>query len=195
MPSPVGCAPRTDFSTSEDGGHSPPYGSKALTGWTTSEFGARSTPYTIIAVGNRYRQDDGVGPWVGARLLEAGLEVVEVGDDLTRLLEGWSNADSVILFEAVCSTSKPGTIHYLEVGNQPLPAMFSRFSSHALNLAEAIELSRTLGTLPPRVLIFGIEGQRFGFGEGLGLEVEQAAKEVVVTILGMFASAQATPTV
>lgn len=137
----------------------------------------------VFALGNRYRQDDGVGPWVARHLRKAGLEVYEVGDDLTRLVEGLAGADEAWLVEAVVSGRPAGTLHVMEVGQEPLPSVFERLSSHSLSLAEALELARTLGSLPLRTVIYGIEGRRFGLGEALSPEVRQAAEEVVQAIL------------
>lgn len=137
----------------------------------------------VFAIGNRYRQDDGVGPWIAKQLREAGFAVLEVGDDLTRLVEGLAGADEAIVVEAVVSGHPAGTLHVLELSQKPLPSVFERFSSHAFGLAQAIELSRTLGSLPKHTIIYGIEGQRFGSGEELSPEVMDAARELVQRIL------------
>lgn len=211
MPKPAGCAVFTSWPSGDGGGY-PSQWFGYLLGETPGKSIAKTVShpakfpkpftgepkkgwmqhYTILAVGNRYRQDDGVGLWVGEWLREAGLKVVEVGDDLTRLLEGLAGADAVILIEAIASNAQPGTLHMFEIGAQPLPALFYRFSSHSLNLAEALELSRTLGVLPP-CLIYGIEGHYFGFGEGLSLEVEATAQEVTQRILRLFAPIEENP--
>jgi hydrogenase maturation protease len=56
-------------------------------------------------------------------------------------------------------------------------------SSHSFDLAEAIELARTLGSLPEYTVIYGIEGQRFGSGEELSPEVVRAAEAVIQIIM------------
>lgn len=45
-----------------------------------------------------------------------------------------------------------------------LPAPFAAPSTHALGLAEAVELGRALGRLPPTLTVFGIEGTTFTAG-------------------------------
>lgn len=137
----------------------------------------------VLALGNRYRQDDGVGPWVARHLREAGLEVLEVTDDLTRLVEGLAGASEAWVVEAVVSGRPAGTLHVMEVGPEPLPSVFERLSSHSFSLAEALELARTLGSLPPRTMIYGIEGLRFGLGEGLSPAVQEAAQVLLQTLL------------
>ena len=44
---------------------------------------------------------------------------------------------------------------------------FGASSTHALGLADAVELARSLGRLPQRVVVYGIEGAAFEFGNGL----------------------------
>ena len=56
--------------------------------------------------------------------------------------------------------------------------MPSRGSTHALGVAEAIELGRALGRLPRRLLVFGIEGGSFDAGAGLSPEVERAVGQL-----------------
>ena len=61
-------------------------------------------------------------------------------------------------------------------------ALFGSSSTHALGLAEAIEIARSLGRLPTRVRVVGIEGARFDFGRGLSPEVEDAVEECTRSI-------------
>lgn len=137
----------------------------------------------MLTLGNPYRQDDGVGPWIAKQLRTAGLEVLEVGDDLTRLVESLAGVEEAWIVEAVVSGQAPGTLHVLEVGAAPLPAVFERLSSHTIYLNEALELARGLGVLPHRTLIYGIEGRQFGSGEGLSPEVMQATEALIRSIL------------
>ena len=67
---------------------------------------------------------------------------------------------------------------------QPIAREFFRFSTHAFGLAEAVELARALGRLPPRLIVYGIEGKSFEAGVGLSPEVGAAVQEVVERVLG-----------
>ena len=53
-----------------------------------------------------------------------------------------------------------------------------RYTSHVHDLAGAIEEARAMGNLPPRLIVFGIEGRVRGTGSGLSDEVESAACRV-----------------
>jgi hydrogenase maturation protease len=89
----------------------------------------------------------------------------------------------VTIVDAVSSGAPPGTVHELEAGGEPLPVrLFGSSSTHALGLAEALELARSLGRLPARVRVLGIEGARFDYGRGLSPEVEEAVERCTRSI-------------
>ena len=154
----------------------------------TGSKGAPGRPRTlIIGLGNEYRGDDAVGLIVARRLREAAPEsvrVLEESGEGAALLESWQDADTVILIDAVHSGAKPGTIHRFDAHVQPIARKFFRFSTHAFGVAEAVELARALGRLPPRLIVYGVEGKSFEAGVGLSPEVEAAAQEVAERVLG-----------
>jgi hydrogenase maturation protease len=140
----------------------------------------------VIGVGNRYRSDDAVGIIVARRLKErnlAGVTVIEATGEGAALIESWKAAEAVIIVDAVHSGAAPGTLHRFDAHTQPIPSRFFHYSTHAFSVAEAVELARALGQLPPRLILYGIEGRNFAAGERLSAEVEQAALEVVGQII------------
>jgi len=132
----------------------------------------------ILGVGNRYRRDDGVGPAVADRLTALGIAVQEHSGEGAGLMDAWSGAERVIVVDATQSGAEPGTIVRLDAGTQELPGGLFRYSSHLFGLAEAVEMARALGRLPGELVIWGIEGADFGFGEDLTPAVAAAADEV-----------------
>ena len=152
-----------------------------------SEGGPGRTRTLIIGLGNEYRRDDAVGLVVARRLKQSAPEsvlVLEETGEGASLLESWQDAEAVILIDAVHSGAKPGTVHRLDAHAQPIAKKFFRFSTHAFGLAEGVELARALGRLPPRLIVYGVEGKSFEAGVGLSPEVEAAAQEVVERVLG-----------
>lgn len=135
-----------------------------------------------IGIGNLYRRDDGAGLYAAQRLrLESlpNLCVAEHDGEGTSLLDAISSADAVILIDAVSSGAPPGTIVRFDVQDTPLPTgQFGR-STHAFGVAESIELARSLGQLPKRCTVYGIEGACFDWGMGLTPTVEKAARQLV----------------
>ncbi len=129
----------------------------------------------VIGLGNAWRRDDAAGLEVARRLGGRALEGEPAG-----LIEALEGADEAVVVDAVSSGAPPGTVHRLEAGSSPLPAeLFGVSSTHALGLAEAVELARALGRLPARVVVYGIEGADFAPGSGLSPEVAAAVDRVV----------------
>jgi hydrogenase maturation protease len=60
--------------------------------------------------------------------------------------------------------------------------MFSRVSTHAFGVAEAIELARVLHQLPPVLVIYGVEGATFELGADLSEQVAAAVPQVVAQV-------------
>jgi hydrogenase maturation protease len=130
----------------------------------------------IIGVGNELRGDDGVGRAV-ARHLQAhvppDVEVMEREGDATSLMEAWQGAQRVILIDATSCGAAPGTVHQVDAA-QPLPSGLLRASTHGCGVADAVELARALGTLPSKLIIYGVEGMRFDLGTPLSAPVRAA---------------------
>jgi hydrogenase maturation protease len=140
----------------------------------------------LIGIGNEYRGDDAVGLIVARRVREQALNTItvrEASGEGAALIEAWTEAQTVMLVDAVCSGAKAGTIHRIEAREQSLPAKFFHYSTHAFSVAEAVELARALNQLPPRLIVYGIEGKTFAAGSGLSPEVKAAVPRVVHRIL------------
>lgn len=139
----------------------------------------------LIGLGNPLRRDDGVGPAILRRLEALALPGVELRHhvaDGAALMELWREAQRVYLFDAVASGGAAGTVHRLDARQRPLPSDFFHYSSHAFSLAEAVELGRVLGQLPPRLIVYGVEGRDYAPGEGLGAAVAQGVEQVVAAV-------------
>jgi hydrogenase maturation protease len=64
-----------------------------------------------------------------------------------------------------------------------VPVKFFHYSTHAFSVAEAIELARAMKTLPPRLLVYGIEGANFNAGVTISHDMQESAKQVVEQIV------------
>jgi hydrogenase maturation protease len=139
--------------------------------------------WVLIGLGNPMRRDDGVGPWVAAQLRGRGwpdLRAIPMElPDPMMLAEAWEAAEIAWIVDAVEAGAPPGTL--LRIRGEHLQADLRPrgFSTHGLDLVEAIALARTLGPSPRRVILYGIVGEDFGFGEGLSPAVEASARRLV----------------
>jgi hydrogenase maturation protease len=155
-----------------------------------------STPlkpqFKVIGVGNEWRGDDAAGLLVARRLQDAQLpqvEIVETHGTMTAVLEAWKGAAGVIVVDAVVSGGTPGAIHRFDAHGDGMSLELSRPpSSHGWGVGEALALGHVLQELPPRLIIYGIEGKTFGPGQEVSLEVAaaipEAARHIEVEIQG-----------
>lgn len=136
----------------------------------------------IIGVGNAMRGDDGIGHEAVRRLrslLPDSVGVRVVSGDGTLLMDAWQDSDFAVVIDAISTGGQPGTVYRLDAATEHFPSDFFHYSSHAFSLAEAIELARALGTLPPKLIVYGVEGARFESGEGLSPQAEAGVRVVV----------------
>ncbi len=141
----------------------------------------------VIGIGNPDRGDDGVGRLVARSLdgrLPADVEIVEVDGEATALLAHMDGAEEAYLVDACASGAAPGTVRRFDVVAAPLPQAAFGLSTHGFGLAEATELARALGQLPPRCVVYAIEGAGFEAGAPLSDAVAEAMPRVVQRLCG-----------
>ncbi len=158
----------------------------------------------VVGLGQVDRADDAVGSAV-ARVVAArslpDLVVVE-HEDPTCLLDTWAGHDPVVVVDAVTAGAPPGTLHILEAGTDAaaLPrsswAAVGREGTHALGLGAVVELARALHRLPRRLVLVGVEAERFDHGAGLSpavLSAVDAAADQVMSAIAVPAPERAGP--
>jgi hydrogenase maturation protease len=134
----------------------------------------------IIGIGNPDRGDDAAGRLV-AQLLSKKLPaitVVELDGEVTSLLSHLETASAAWLIDACQSGAPAGTIRRFDAAATALPKNLGDLSSHALGLAEAIELARALRRLPTRCTVYAIEGASFEHGAPVSPAVAKASEDV-----------------
>lgn len=136
----------------------------------------------IVGIGNEFRSDDGLGPCVVRELrknVPRGVRIKEHSGEGTGLMDLWKGQSGVIVIDAIKSGSPPGTIHSIDPLHQETPRWLAQSSSHTFGVAEAIALSRHLGTLPGFLRIVGIEAESFAAGQGLSTSVVKSVPSLL----------------
>jgi len=136
----------------------------------------------ILGCGNFDRSDDAAGLLVVKRLRELGIEAHEHTGDPLALLDAWSGAREVVVIDSMVSGGAPGRIRSWDGRQTRFAAGEFRCSSHALGVAEALELAHVLERLPPKLTIYGIEGGRFDRGGAPSSQVAEAAERLAAEI-------------
>lgn len=145
----------------------------------------------VIGIGNAYRGDDAAGLAVAAGVRAArrpGVEAIEFEGEPVSLLETWDGAGTVYLADAVWSGEPPGQVHRFDVADGMPPEPLRHRGTHTFSVGDTIELARAVGRLPPRLIVYGIEGGTFETGVPLTLPVQTAVAAVVSRVLAELAA-------
>lgn len=127
----------------------------------------------IIGIGNMYRGDDAIGLLAADELQNSGIEVIKASGDATELMEIWEGYDKAILIDACPYMGEVGKIHRVNANeDEEVLTESIRSSSHNFGIAEAIEFSRLLRSLPEEVIIYAVEGKDFNQGDNISDEVK-----------------------
>jgi hydrogenase maturation protease len=130
----------------------------------------------ILGLGNILFQDEGLGVRAVERLaaryrLPEGVRAIDggvMGLDLLPYLEG---VDDLLILDAVDCGEAPGTLVRLE--GDSIPAALSlKMSMHQVGLQELLALAAFEGTLPQRVVLWGLEPASLDWGVGLSATVD-----------------------
>jgi hydrogenase maturation protease len=140
----------------------------------------------IVGCGNPLRGDDGVGLVIARALLRRlrfAATVREHRGDGMALLDLWQGARAVILVDAAEGGVLPGDFARFDAVAAPLPANLRSCSTHAFGIAEAVELGRTLNTLPATLIVYAVYGEEFAYGVGLSRNAKVAARHAVAAMM------------
>jgi hydrogenase maturation protease len=148
---------------------------------------SNASSVVVIGLGNDYRSDDGAGLLAARRIRECMLPRVCVFEgvaDGAALVEAWDGAGLAFVVDGVIGGKRLGTVYRFDAGCGKLPAdMFTTWSSHVFDLVKTIEFAKTLGRLPAKLIVYGIEGRHFRPGVRLSDAVKYGIDEVVQRIL------------
>ncbi len=145
------------------------------------------SPVRILGIGSPLG-DDQAGWLVVDALLAAGVhasggiaieKLDRPGANLIPLL---GDAAWVILIDAIQSNSPVGCIRHL--GADDWPAYGRGLSSHGFGVLDSLSLARELGSLPPRLDLYGIEIGPVSPGEPVRVEIQAAAQQLARRIAG-----------
>jgi hydrogenase maturation protease len=138
----------------------------------------------LVGLGNPYRRDDGVGPWIAeavqAAADRASLQVFNVEDVLENFVFRIAETDcrNVVLMDAAAADGEPGSVVFGPLNDF---AEAGSVSTHKL----ALELSgKILESAGKRVFLLGVVPEDLGIGAGLTPKVEESASRLRDLFLG-----------
>jgi hydrogenase maturation protease len=139
----------------------------------------------ILGVGNLLLSDEGVGVHVAQEMMKMAMppevQVVEGGTDGFGLVNVITEAERMILIDAVKGGGQPGSIYRFEIEDcPPYPDIF-KTSVHQISILEVINLSSLIGSTP-RTTVIGIEPACMEMGMELSPAVAAKVPRVIEMI-------------
>ena len=144
----------------------------------------------IIALGQEFRSDDGVGPWALQQaqiLFKQKCSYQHHRGDPTDLIDLWQGRDALVLDAVVMDQQREDPSHTGVHVLRPLEGdgtlkMKRSTSSHAFGLIEAVELGKILGKLPQSLTIVAVEACDFGQGVHISAKVRSSLPHILAAI-------------
>ena len=137
----------------------------------------------IIAVGNSFYGDDGIGAAVLEEIRHKdhfpGADLIDVHTDALALLDHLAGGETNVIVDAAQMGLEPGAAVGFRPDQVRMKIKSDHLSMHGFGLAEACELALQLGRLPQKVLIVGVEPAVVEIGKSLSAPVEAAVPRVV----------------
>src|SRR4030043_1293181 len=155
---------------------------------TNSKGGDKVSPLKIVilGVGNLLLSDEGVGVHIANELIKMDLppevSVVEGGTDGFRLLNVITEADRLIVIDAVRGGDEPGAIYRFDIDDvKRCPSGF-KTSVHQIGILEVIDLSGLIGKTPHTTIV-GVEPKSLEMSLELSPEIKDKVPRVIELVL------------
>jgi hydrogenase maturation protease len=140
----------------------------------------------VLGIGNILLQDDGAGVRAVERLtsdyqLPAQVEALDGGVMGLELLPYIEDRTHLLVIDAVATGQDPGTLVRLE--GESIPAVLEmKLSPHQAGVLDLLAVGRLRGTLPERIVIWGIEPASTEWGMDLTPAVASSLDELIAAV-------------
>ncbi|MBU0621988.1 MAG: HyaD/HybD family hydrogenase maturation endopeptidase [Gammaproteobacteria bacterium] len=144
----------------------------------------------VLGVGNILLSDEGIGVRAIEKLqqdyyLPPEVVIIDGGTTGMEMLEDLSNADHIVIIDAVRAGKPPATI--IRLADEQVPVFFkTKLSPHQIGLSDVLATLEFIGEQPGGVTVFGVEPVSLETGMALTPQVEArlpALLEMVATEL------------
>jgi hydrogenase maturation protease len=141
----------------------------------------------VLGIGNLILQDEGVGIQAIQQLearfeIPPEIEVLDGGTSGMELLTPISDAEQIIILDAVKTGKSAGTIVRLD--NEEIPTFFrTKVSPHQVGLADVLAAATLTDSMPRNLVLFGIEPLEIDLGMELSAPVAEQMPRLVQMIV------------
>jgi hydrogenase maturation protease len=137
----------------------------------------------VLGLGNILLQDEGVGVRAVQRLAAQGnlpkeVQPLDGGTRGLNLLPYLAGVRNLMILDAIDAGQSPGSLVRLE-GDAIHAALKTKTSMHQVGLQELLAVSKFQGTLPPRIVLWGIQPAVLDWGMELSPPVQAQLEGLV----------------
>jgi len=138
----------------------------------------------VIGVGNSMMGDDGIGPRLIAELegTVSGFDLIDIGTGGMQLVHVLARYDAVILIDAADMGLPPGECRAFSPEGIVSLKQTRAYSLHDWDLMRSVQISRSLGEAPGRILVFAVQPASVEMREGLSPELEREVPRYVAEL-------------
>ncbi len=131
----------------------------------------KQQPVLVLGVGNLLLRDEGLGvraleSLAHTYILPTAIQLLDGGTLGLDLLPYLEEVQCVLILDAVQSGQPPGTLVRLE-GSAIAATLALKVSLHQVGLLDLLAVCRLRGTLPPHIVVWGIEPALLEWGTEL----------------------------
>lgn len=145
-----------------------------------------SKKIVILGLGNILLKDEGVGVRVAGELSKRGLpenvDIIDGGTASLDVLTSIKDIEKLIIIDALKGGEEPGSIYRL-CPEDLLAETKNCVSLHQINLLDALNIAKKIGSTPEETVIIGIEPKAVDSGLGVTSCIEQKIPEIINIVL------------
>ena len=130
----------------------------------------------ILGVGNILLSDEGIGVWTIQKLqqefvLPPEVVIIDGGTTGMEMLEDLSNADHIIIIDAVRAGKAPASV--VRLADEQVPVFFrTKLSPHQIGLSDVLATLELTGEQPGGITVIGVEPVSLETSMSLSPQVE-----------------------
>lgn len=131
----------------------------------------------VLGIGNLILQDEGLGIQAIQQLqaqfeIPPEIEILDGGTSGMELLTPISDAEQIIILDAVKTGKPAGTI--IRLDNEEIPTFFrTKVSPHQIGLADVLAAATLTDSMPRNLVLFGVEPLEIDLGMELSAPVAE----------------------
>lgn len=146
---------------------------------------AEPTGLCIVTVGNSLRGDDGISVALCDNLPERVFDDAcrfDLGPFTSYLSDCLKGHRAAVIIDSTCDGRSPGSVTIMDLNGVLDQPGLNINSTHGLSVADELKLAKQLGTLPRRLIFFGVEIGEVNWKDKISPALEEKLPQLVLNL-------------